>query len=240
MLPLSVADAVIDEAHKQKLKCYVHAPILSYAKQMLQSGADGLLHGIISDPVDDEFIALMKKNKAVYVPTHTLYEACADLTGWIERVKAYDADKTLDSDLLAQLTSEAAQKQWKQMWDRTSYVGDHLNLLRRNTKTLQFEGIPIVSGTDTGVPGVFLGISSLMEPLLLKEAGLTTSQAMRAATLNAARMLGVGEAFGNADRGRNADLLILEADPLADLRNLYKVRYIVRGGKLFTPKELRQ
>src|SRR5215813_11539196 len=85
MLKPEVMAAIIDEAHTQGLKAYVHAPILKYAKDVLRAGADGLMHGIISDPVDDEFISLMKKNHAVYIPTHAIFESIADLGAWAQR-----------------------------------------------------------------------------------------------------------------------------------------------------------
>ncbi len=65
VLKPDVMAALIDEAHRQGLKAYVHAPILKFAKEVLQAGADGLVHGIISEPVDEEFLALMKRNHAL-------------------------------------------------------------------------------------------------------------------------------------------------------------------------------
>jgi hypothetical protein len=59
MLKAEVMTALVDEEHTQGLKAYVHAPIMKFAKEVLRSGADGLVHGIISDPVDDEYIELM-------------------------------------------------------------------------------------------------------------------------------------------------------------------------------------
>ena len=63
---------------------------MSYAKQALRAGVDGLVHGIISDPVDEEFIALMKKNQAIYMTTHSIFEAAGDIAAWARRGAAFD------------------------------------------------------------------------------------------------------------------------------------------------------
>jgi len=79
MMKAELMQAIIDEAHKQNLKAYVHALGLQHAKDVLRAGADGLVHAVVSEPVDDEFIALMKKNRAVYITTHALYNAFVDI-----------------------------------------------------------------------------------------------------------------------------------------------------------------
>jgi hypothetical protein len=68
----------------------VHAPILEHAKVALRSGADGLVHGIISEPVDDEFLALMRRNRATYTATLSLYEALAARHKTVARLRTLD------------------------------------------------------------------------------------------------------------------------------------------------------
>jgi imidazolonepropionase-like amidohydrolase len=85
-------------------------------------------------------------------------------------------------------------------------------------------------GTDTGVTGVLLGISSQMELVLLVEAGLTTTEALAAATINPARAMGRANEQGTVERGKLADLVILDADPLADIKNISKVHLVIKGG----------
>ena len=60
LMPLDVLSAIVKEAHQQQLKVFVHAPMLKSAKEALTAGVDGLLHGIIDEPVDHDFLALMK------------------------------------------------------------------------------------------------------------------------------------------------------------------------------------
>ena len=80
------------------------------------------------------------------------------------------------------------------------------------------------------MPGVLLGVSSQMELVLLVEAGLTTEQAPAAATINPARAIGRGNEQETIERGKVADLLVLDADPLADIHSIGRVHLVFKGG----------
>ncbi|NOT61976.1 MAG: hypothetical protein HOP19_17310 [Acidobacteria bacterium] len=84
-----------DEAHRQRLQVYVHVTNLKQAKEVLRAGADGLVHSIISEPIDAEFIGLMKKNRAIYIPTLALFNAFADITTWAQNLEAMDERATI-------------------------------------------------------------------------------------------------------------------------------------------------
>ena len=85
LMAMDVLQAIVDEAHRVGLRAYVHAPQLARAKEALRTGVDGLLHGIIDEPIDQDFIGLMKKNSAVYVPTLGMFEDVADVTAFAKR-----------------------------------------------------------------------------------------------------------------------------------------------------------
>jgi imidazolonepropionase-like amidohydrolase len=240
MLKPEVVAAIIDEAHKQGLKAYVHAPVLKYAKEVLRDGADGLMHGIISDPVDEEFISLMKRNGAVYIPTHAIFESIADLGGWARREASFDQRGLIPRRVYEVGMSPATVKQWEARWDNLAYIKERLPILRANTRKVWDAGILVVAGSDTGSSGsgVVLGVSSQLELTLLVEAGLTPGEALQAATINAARMVGREGEFGTVERGKLADLLILEADPLADIGNVRRIYRVVKGGVVHDPAEL--
>jgi imidazolonepropionase-like amidohydrolase len=67
---------------------------------------------------------------------------------------------------------------------------------------------------------------------------LTPGEALQAATINAARMVGREGEFGTVERGKLADLLVLEADPLADIGNVRRIYRVVKGGVVHDPAEL--
>jgi imidazolonepropionase-like amidohydrolase len=233
-----VLSALVSEAHQQGLKAYVHAPMLDPAKDALRAGADGLLHGIIDRPVDAEFIDLMKRNAAVYVPTLSLYEDVADIAGFARRQSSYDSMKFLPADIYDSLTAPAAVTFFQSIFNNTRFTKDRLPALRSNVKTVFDAGIPVVLGTDTGLFGVFLGVSTHLELNLLTEAGLAPQDALRSATINASRMLGHEKDLGEIAKGRLADIVILDAYPLDDIRNSRRVYRVMKGGVVYDPAQV--
>jgi imidazolonepropionase-like amidohydrolase len=232
--PLPIIDrevmaAIIDEAHALSLKAYVHAPDLTAAKAALRVGADVLVHGIASAPVDDEFIALMQRNNAYYVPTQWLYECQADTEGCVRRLEAFDKTGLIDSSSYEQERSPALLARLDANANKAHLLAQ-LPVLRNNLKRVLDAGIPIAMGTDTGIRGVVLGPASQMELLLYVEAGMTTEQSLRSATANAARMIGVYDELGSIEAGKLADLVVLSADPLADIRNIRAIEAVYVNG----------
>jgi len=238
VFPPEIVDAIVEEAHRQGLKVYVHAPLLPYAKEALRAGADGLLHSVISDPVDDEFLALMKKNQAVYIATMSLFESCGNFDAWVQRQGEYDDWGAQKPGRYEELLQSDARRRAMEAWTNTAYTRERLPILRANLKRVYEAGIPIVTGTDTGLLGVILGVSTHLELLLHVEAGIPTSAVLQAATLNAARMVGREADLGTVAPGKLADLVILDANPLEDIRNTRRIHRVMRGGNLHDPKGL--
>jgi imidazolonepropionase-like amidohydrolase len=99
---------------------------------------------------------------------------------------------------------------------------------------MQRAGVAILAGSDGGKPG-----ESLHDELeLLVASGLTPAQALRSATLDPAKYLGADASIGSVEEGKAADLVILDADPLADIRNTRKILGVVLGGKYLRPTYL--
>jgi hypothetical protein len=103
---------------------------------------------------------------------------------------------------------------------------------------LRESGIPILAGTDTGIPFRFPGWSLHDELDLLVAAGLSPSEALRAATGAAATSLGLSDEVGTIRPGRVADLLLLDADPLADVANTRRIQAVVLRGELLERADL--
>lgn len=98
---------------------------------------------------------------------------------------------------------------------------------------MQVAGVRIMAGTDIAAPNVFPG-SSLHEDIsFLVEAGLTPMQALQAATKNPAEFLGTLQTQGTVEKGKVADLLLLDANPLDDIHNTQKIRALVLQGRLW-------
>jgi imidazolonepropionase-like amidohydrolase len=99
-------------------------------------------------------------------------------------------------------------------------------------------GVGLLAGTDPPGRGVFPGFSLHDELALLVEAGLTPMQALQAATRNPALFLGLDASTGTIEPGKDADLLVLDADPLASIANTKRIRAVVAGGTLFARRDL--
>jgi imidazolonepropionase-like amidohydrolase len=231
-----VLAAVVTEAHQQGLKVFVHAPMLKYAKESLRAGVDGLMHGIIDEPVDREFLDLMKRNRASYVSTMTLFNDVADFVGWANR-QAPNWDKAAFQPprLYDDLKSERSTQRFAAIWNNASSVKEHLPVQRANLKNVFDAGVPIVLGTDTGFEGILIGVSTHIELELLVDAGLAPAAALQTATINAARMVGRDKDLGTVEPGKLADLVVLEADPLADIRNVSRIYRTFKGGVSYEP-----
>jgi imidazolonepropionase-like amidohydrolase len=100
-------------------------------------------------------------------------------------------------------------------------------------------GVPFLAGTDSPNPFVFPGFSLHDElALLVGEGGFTPLEALQAATRDPARYLGREKDLGTVESGKLADLVLLDADPLADIHNTTKIAAVVANGQLLPRREL--
>jgi imidazolonepropionase-like amidohydrolase len=104
-------------------------------------------------------------------------------------------------------------------------------LHRRSCETAIRLGIPLATGTDCGVRGVMPDMVA-REVRLIAEHGASAMDAIFAATSNAARLLGLEAEIGTVEPGKRADLVLVEGDPLSDLRCLERVRAVVKAGEV--------
>jgi len=115
---------------------------------------------------------------------------------------------------------------------------------REFTKTLeqipiaQRAGVSFVAGTDMWLPYVYPGFSTHDEMALFVQAGLSPIEALRTATLNPARLLGLESSTGSIRKGKAADLVLLAADPLKDIANTKKIAAVILHGKLLRRADL--
>jgi imidazolonepropionase-like amidohydrolase len=104
------------------------------------------------------------------------------------------------------------------------------------TGALQRAGVPIVAGTDVGVPGDTLH----RELELYVKAGMTPLEAIQAATITPARVMKLDNEVGTIEAGRRADLIVLDANPVENISNIRKIRFVVTQGRMFETAKLWQ
>jgi imidazolonepropionase-like amidohydrolase len=110
--------------------------------------------------------------------------------------------------------------------------------MSENLRRLNAAGVPIAMGTDAGNPGTAHGPSVYREMEALERAGLSTAEVLASSTIVAARAMAIGDDAGSLEAGKRADLVVLDGDPLADLRNVRLVRFVMRNGVLHRRSEL--
>jgi len=239
LMPAEVLQALVDEAHRLQLKVYVHAPQLARAREALRAGVDGLLHGIVDEPIDQDFMALLKKNGAPYVPTLGMFEDVADVTAFARRQSPYWDQLGLQPPAIySAYISGFGVQLFQTLLNNSASTKQHLPVLRANLKQVFDAGIPIVMGTDTGFFGVLLGVATPLEMELMVEAGLKPADVIRAATINAARMIGREKEQGTIEAANVADLLILDANPLENIGAVRRIYRVVKGGVVYDPARL--
>ena len=228
--------ATVDEARKGGVRTAVHATELETARAAVEAGADVLVHSVFDKPVDDAFVALLKRRGVIYIPTlfvRTGYTLV--LTGSFTPTPA--ERRWADPDVLATFEEVKSRPELTSRPRRASDPeSDRVPL--QNLKRLSDAGVTIAAGTDAGNIGTLHGPSIFRELRLMADAGLTPREVLASATTGGARVMGREKDLGGVAPGKLADLLILDRDPLVDVANLEAIHRVVKGGRVFTPNEL--
>ncbi len=216
--------AIIDEAHKHKMRVAVHATELEDAKDLLRAGVDVFAH-MIAD-VDDELIGLFKQhpNTAVLTalggPRRTIYAP------WLNPPHPLVA-ATMSSAQISRLQQRLASanpdelERARQAWTR----------LARGLAKLNAAGVKIGAATDGGgqTGDQFVGWTMHTEVENMVAAGMTAAQVLVAATKTSAEILALDE-LGTVAPGKSADFVVLDANPLDDITNTRRIsRVYLRG-----------
>ena len=224
-----IAGALLSEAANLGLRASVHAPNLADAKEAIAAGATALAHGVLG-PFDDATIAVMKKRPVFYIPTMDVFEFLADTRALVDSVLADPrAASGLAPETVALYRPSAYSERYRERYPNWENVKRHLPALRKNLQRLHAAGVPIALGTDMwAFPG--LGVSIELD--LYVRSGLSAREAIRTATQTAARSLAVENDRGTLETGQRADFLVLDADPLADVRNVRAIAAVYKAGRV--------
>ncbi len=239
----AIARAIAETAHARHVPFCVHATELATAKAALRAGADILVHSVIDAPIDDEFVALARKNHAVYIPT--LYVLVASRTLFLGDWTPNEVERRLaDPKILAMmedakhLSRDEVPPRLQQLKDGPHPPAEPPPAAMTNLRKVWDAGIIVAAGTDAGNPGVLHGPGIYREMQLMEKAGLTPAEVLRSATMNGAEALRVEKDLGTVTAGKRADLMILDADPLASTANLSRIYRVVHAGQVLDTDEI--
>jgi imidazolonepropionase-like amidohydrolase len=233
-----------DEARKHNLPLIVHATGLAEAKAALRAGATLLVHSVSDQPVDQEFLDLAKRNGTILIPTLIVSRGYVRMSrSAVEHtpVTIDDPNGCVDKSTLARIAetpsvpTTATPATLALRGERTTKAEA---FAAQNLKALIVAGIPIATGTDAGNPLTLHGPAIYAEMEAMQKAGMTPMQVIVSSTAIAARAMRRETEFGTVEKGKDADLIIVAGDPSADIANMRKIRYVVRGGVMRAIEDL--
>ena len=264
LIPRDAVFAIADEAKKQGISFEGHVPDAVRASEMSDAGMKSFEHliGIFegSSPSEDNFLQGGKteaKFLATFEPgrAQKLAAQLANHHTWQCPTLVWERGGNLvdATDFSADARADYVPQAWKAVtWKRFraeitgSYGSDDLQVRKTFiAKELELvgmmraKGVEFLAGTDTpaGVY-VFPGFSLHEELQRFVAAGFTPLQALQTATINPALFFGEAARFGTVETGKAADLVLLRANPLADITNTQKIATVVLNGRYLSRKEL--
>jgi imidazolonepropionase-like amidohydrolase len=200
--------AIVDEAHRQHLKVAVHAFSPSSIQMAIDAGADSIEHG---NGVTDEQLKIMR-DKGIFLDlTPTWYD------GFFSKV--------VEASIVTSPSYRAANARGDERGQKRYDA-----LVQRIVKS----GVKFAAGSDMCwfYPGKTRGQASASRFPALHEAGMPSLEVLRAITSNAAEMLGWQDRIGAVEPGKFADLVAVSGDPIADMRELERVRFVMKNGQV--------
>lgn len=243
---LPVIKAIIEEAHKNKLKVAVHATERITAQLAVENGADFLVHSVEDEIIKDDFVQLLKKNKTVLCPTLQVMDGYDNTLGQkfdisnheLSTADPYQLGSLLD---LKHLPDTSLINRYKTIIRSAAYqskTGQTNNICLENLKKLAAAGVTIATGTDAGNIGTLHAASYLAELKRMQKSGMSNWQIMQASTINGAKVLNKENEFGSITVGKKANLLLLSANPIDSIENTTKIFRVINRGIVINPDTL--
>jgi imidazolonepropionase-like amidohydrolase len=226
----ALVTTAIRAIHAAKLRAAVHATTLETARVAVDAGADILVHSVGDRDLDDAFVRQVVDRNIIYVPTLVVGKSYREVSMRQVVFEPFEREcappGTIESfDVLPALPES--------ILPRRSLPPDPLPVQQRNLKRLAEAGAAIAAGTDAGNTRTLHGPSLHRELALMVDAGLTPAAVLLSATREGARLMGRERDVGQIAPGMLGDLVVLDADPLADIHNTRRIAMVVRGGAVY-------
>jgi len=221
-------NAVIDEAHKRKLKVFGEATGLAEAKNLAKAGVDALISSVTDREVDDELVSAMKEKKIPLAPALTALESrfvYAEKTPWLTEQSMREV---YPASISSYLSDPVVMAKFKRDPQINAYRQEFATA-QKNLKKLADAGVPIALGSGSGQAETFPGFFEHRELELMVGAGMAPLAAINAATSVSAAILGA-EDLGTLAAGKKANFIVFGSNPLEKISNTRDIdRVFVNG-----------
>jgi imidazolonepropionase-like amidohydrolase len=236
---IAIVKAVIEESHKGGVRVAVHATELETAKAAVAAGADVLVHSVTDRLVDNEFLNMLKTRDVLYMSTLAVEENYREVLS--RQVNLTDVERELGDPEVIATWSDLDRIPVDEIPGGIPRIppSPPRPVAYENLVLLESAGVRIVGATDAGNIGTLHGPALHREFELMAEAGIRPADIIVSATKNAAAVMGRERDLGTLEKGKFADLVILNADPHADIRNARKIYKVMKAGQFYEPPALR-
>lgn len=224
-----VSQTIISQAHKRGLLAVAHLYELADAKILVEAGLDVIVHSVRDADVDRGLIRRLLARGVTYCPTLTREQSTfvyADSPDWLDDPFF---TRGVETSLVDELRTNLRDTQRND--PELEINRENFRMAMRNLKTLSDAGVKIGFGTDTGPPARFAGYFEHWEAELMVEAGLTPMQVIVSFSKNASEALGIDRDFGTLAEGKVADMILLNSNPLGNIRNLRDIDTVFIAGQ---------
>lgn len=224
-LPVDLLQKVVQYYNDHGIRTTVHVSGEADARDAIFAGVDSLAHPVIVGPITDAFARLMGAKKIPMVTTLTIGERYSRLAEHPEYLEQPLYQATLPADEIERLQTEVSQEYADRSW--TWWMKIMTPIAQENVRQIHAAGGVLVLGTDQS-----LGPSAHREMELLVEAGIPPLDVLTIGTLNGAVFLGKANEMGSIEEGKLADMVLLSADPVADIDNAKRIEMVIKGGQV--------
>jgi cytosine/adenosine deaminase-related metal-dependent hydrolase len=225
--------AAIDESKSRGVRVAVHATELDTAKAALRAGADILVHSVSDRLIDTEFINMVKNRDILYMTTLWVEDGYRSVLN--QQVALNDIEQKVGDPEVIATWSDLAKIPPNEIPGGIPRIpaAPKRPVAYENLMLLESAGVRIVGATDAGNIGTLHGPALHREFELMAAAGMRPSDIIVSATKNAAAVMGRQAEVGTLEKGKFADLVILDADPAVDIKNTRKIFKVMKAGEFF-------
>lgn len=229
---LDLLRAVVEEAHANKLPVAIHTGESHDVIDAVSLGADSLEHGSFRDEIPDATIAEMKTKGIAFDPTLSVAEGLSDFAkGKTDLLKRSLVQQVTTKEFLAGTEHAATNDEMKSMREGLSHYPLSMELGSRNLLKAWRAGVLLVTGSDAGNLLVLHGPTVQHEIELWVAAGIPPEVALESATSRAAKLLRADDRIGTIEKGKEASLLVVDGNPLQDVRALSSISNVFQKGE---------